>query len=46
VTSPPRSGSDPSRRRLRDVPAMIALITLSAFFAVVEVLLITKIGGG
>ena len=46
MTPSPRSGSDPSRRRLRDLPAMIALITLSAFFAVVEVLLITKIGGG
>jgi hypothetical protein len=45
VTPPPDPGSDPSRRRARDLPAMIALITLSAFFAVVEVLLILKIGG-
>ncbi|MGZ6545585.1 MAG: hypothetical protein ACXVEI_09765 [Actinomycetota bacterium] len=46
MTPPPYEGSDPSRRRLRDLPAMIALIALSAFFAVVEVLLILKIGGG
>ena len=46
MTPPPHAGSDPSRRRLRDLPAMIALIALSAFFAVVEVLLILKIGGG
>jgi hypothetical protein len=45
VSPPPHSGSDPSRRRLRDLPAMIALVALSAFFAVAEVLLILKIGG-
>jgi hypothetical protein len=46
VTPPPRTGSDPSpRRRLRDLPAMIALVALSAFFTVVEVLLILKVGG-
>ena len=46
MTPPPHAGSDRTRRRLRDLPAMIALVMLSAFFAVVEVLLILKIGGG
>ena len=44
MKAPRRSGSDMSRR-LRDLPALIALFALSAFFAVVEVLLIAKIGG-
>jgi hypothetical protein len=45
VTPPAPTGSDPSPRRLRDLPAMIALVALSAFFTVVEVLLILKVGG-
>ena len=45
MTPPSDPGTDQPRRRLRDLPAMIALIALSAFFAVVEVLLILKIGG-
>jgi hypothetical protein len=45
MTTPAPTRSDPPPRRLRDLPSMIALVALSAFFTVVEVLLILKVGG-
>ena len=42
----PRSGIEPPRRRLKELTAFIALISLSMVFAVGEVLLILRIGNG
>ena len=42
----PRSGTEPSRRRLKELTAFIALIFLSMVFAVGEVLLILRVGNG
>ena len=42
----PRSGIEPPRRRLKELTAFIALISLSMAFAVGEVLLIMRVGNG
>jgi hypothetical protein len=42
----PRSGIEPPRRRLKELTAFIALISLSVVFAVGEVLLILRVGNG
>ena len=42
----PRSEIEPPRRRLKEMTAFIALISLSVVFAVGEVLLILRVGNG